>query len=146
MSKSYGNTIDIFAEGKALQKQVMGIVTDATPVDQPKYPEGNNVFALYKLFATPDELGRLADLYRNPMLDADARKGRPFGYGDAKKMLLDRIDAYFAPAREKRKALAADPASVEGVLADGARRARVETCKTMELVRWAVGLHPHPVS
>src|SRR5829696_7605394 len=53
MSKSYGNTIDIFAEGKALRKAVMGVVTDSTPAEQPKDPETNNVFALYKLFATP---------------------------------------------------------------------------------------------
>jgi tryptophanyl-tRNA synthetase len=144
MSKSYGNTIDIFAEGKELRKAVMGIVTDTTPAEQPKQPEGNNVFELYKLFATPEELARMADLYRDPTLDADARKGRPFGYGDAKGMLLAKIDAKFGPARERRKQLAADPAYVEGVLRDGARKARAEARRTMELVRRAVGMAPRP--
>jgi tryptophanyl-tRNA synthetase len=104
------------------------------------------VFALYQLFATPDERSALAEQYRNPMLNADARKGRAFGYGDAKKMLLAKIDAYFAPAREKRKQLAADPVYVERVLRAGAVKARAEARQTMELVRAAVGLQPKPVS
>jgi tryptophanyl-tRNA synthetase len=144
MSKSYGNTIDIFAEGKELKKSVMGIVTDSTPAEAPKTPDGNNVFELYRLFATSAELERMADLFRDPTLDADARKGRPFGYGDAKQMLLAKIDAKFGPARERRKHLAADPARVEAVLRDGARKARVEARKTMELVRAAVGMAPRP--
>ena len=86
----------------------------------------------------------MADLYRDPTLDADARKGRPFGYGDAKGMLLAKIDAKFGPARERRKQLAADPASVEDVLRDGAHKARAEARKTMELVRRAVGMAPRP--
>jgi tryptophanyl-tRNA synthetase len=122
----------------------MGIVTDSTPAEEPKEPEGNNVFELYKLFATPEELARMADLYRDPTLDADSRKGRPFGYGDAKGMLLAKIDAKFGPARERRKQLAADPASVEEVLRKGARKARAEAQKTMELVRRAVGMAARP--
>jgi tryptophanyl-tRNA synthetase len=144
MSKSYANTIDIFAEGKELRKAVMGIVTDSTPAENPKEPDGNNVFELYKLFATPDELARMAEFYRDPTLDADSRKGRPFGYGDAKGMLLAKIDAKFGPARERRKQLAADPASVEQVLRDGARKARAEARQTMELVRQAVGMGSRP--
>ena len=144
MSKSYGNTIDIFAEGQALKKQVMGIVTDSTPVEAPKDPEKCNVFALYKLFATPEEEAALAERYRNPMLNADARKGRPFGYGDAKGMLLAKIDAFFGPAREKRRELAAHPEKVEAILRRGAEKARVETHKTMALVREAVGMHGAP--
>jgi tryptophanyl-tRNA synthetase len=146
MSKSYGNTIDIFAEGKALKDVVGRIVTDSTPVDQPKNPDADNVFALYKLFATGDELGRLADLYRQPMLDADARGGRPFGYGDAKGMLLAKIDTYFAPARERRKQLERDPGFVEEVLSAGAQRAREVAQITLRLVRERVGMHPRPVS
>jgi tryptophanyl-tRNA synthetase len=145
MSKSYGNTIEIFAEGKALKNAVMGIVTDKTPVEAPKDPDTNTVFQLYKLFATPQEVAKMAELYRNPMLDADARGGRPFGYGDAKTMLLGKIDAYFAPFRDRRRKLAADPQSVERVLADGARRARQEAQATMALVRRAVGMGERPV-
>ena len=76
------------------------------------------------------------------MEDAEKRNGRPFGYGDAKGMLLEKINAYFGPFRERRKQLAADPGYVEDVLRDGARRARAEAEKTMALVREAVGLRP----
>ena len=140
MSKSYGNTIEIFAEGKALEKTVMAVVTDSTPVDAPKNPDTCNVFALYKLFATPAELERLADLYRQPSLDADKRNGRPFGYGDAKKMLLAKIDGHFAAARERRKQLVKDPGQVEEVLTAGAKRARGVAQVTLRLVRQAVGI------
>lgn len=145
MSKSYGNTIDIFAEGKALKTAVMGIKTDSTPVDQPKNPETCNAFAVYRLFANAEEQAALAELYRNPMKDAESRGGRPFGYGDAKTMLLAKIDAYFAPARAKRKQLAAQPESVEAVLQAGARKARAEAQQTLTLVRQAVGMSPRPV-
>lgn len=146
MSKSYHNTIDIFAEGKALQTSVMGIVTDSTPLEEPKNPETCNVFALYKLFATPQELDQLADQYKNPMKNAEDRKGRAFGFGDAKKLLLAKIDAYFAPARARRKELLANPGYVEEVLVQGARRAREEARQTMAMVRSRVGMLDHPVT
>jgi tryptophanyl-tRNA synthetase len=144
MSKSYGNTIDIFAEGNALKKTVMNIVTDSTPVEAPKDPTKCTVVALYSLFATPAELEKMTSLYRNPMEDAEQRSGRPFGYGDSKKMLLDRINAHFGPYREKRKELAARPDYVEEVLRKGAHKARAEAQKTMELVRRAVGMTARP--
>ncbi len=140
MSKSYGNTIEIFAEGKALEKAVMAVVTDSTPVDAPKNPDTCNVFALYKLFSTPAERELLANSYRQPMHDADKRNGRPFGYGDAKKMLLAKIDGHFAAARERRKQLANDPGRVEAVLTAGAERAREAARETMHLVRSAIGI------
>ena len=145
MSKSYGNTIEIFAEGKALKNAVMGVVTDSTPVDEPKNPDKCNVFALYKLFATPGEQAEVADLYRNPMKGAEARSGRPFGYGDAKAMLLAKIDAYFGAARERRKQLACDPGYVEEVLSAGAKKARAAAQITLRLVRRAVGMGERPV-
>jgi tryptophanyl-tRNA synthetase len=145
MSKSYGNTIEIFAEGNALKKAVMGIVTDATPVEAPKDPTNNNVVALYNLFASPAEREKMVSLYQHPMEDAEQRQGRPFGYGDAKKMLLDKINAFFGPFRQKRKELAARPDYVEEVLRNGARKARAEAQKTMELVRQAVGMGPRPL-
>lgn len=145
MSKSYGNTIEIFAEGKPLEKAVMGVVTDSTPVDQPKNPDACNAFALYKLFATQAEVAELAALYREPLRGSDARGGRPFGYGDAKKMLLAKIDAYFASARERRKQLARDPGYVEEVLTAGAKRARAAAQITLQLVRGAVGMGARPV-
>jgi tryptophanyl-tRNA synthetase len=130
MSKSYGNTIEIFAEGNALKKTIMSIVTDSTPVEAPKDPDKCNVFALYSLFATDDEKAALAARYR----------AGGMGYGDAKKMLLDKINEHFAPARAKRKELAAQPDRVEAILRQGAERARAEARQTMALVRKAVGM------
>jgi tryptophanyl-tRNA synthetase len=135
MSKSYGNTIEIFAEGKPLQKVVMGIKTDSTPLGQPLDPDKCNVFALYSLFATDDEKAALA---------ADYRAGK-IGYGTAKKLLLAKIDEYFGPFREKRRELAANPTTVEDILREGAKKARAEAQQTMELVRIAVGMKPRPV-
>lgn len=145
MSKSYGNTVEIFAEGKALQSQVMGIVTDSTPLEQPKETATCNVFALYKLFATTEELEVMQEHYRNPLLNAEQRKGRAFGYGDAKKMLLAKVDDRFRVARLKRQELLKDLTEVEAVLKAGAAKARAETVKTLSLVRQAVGMSPRPV-
>ena len=130
MSKSYGNTIDIFAEGKLLEKIVMSIKTDSTPMGQPLNPEGCNVFALYSLFATEEEKQALA---------ADYRAGK-IGYGGAKKLLKAKIDVYFEPFRAKRKELAEHPDTVEDVLREGAKKARQVAQATMELVRAATGL------
>ncbi len=135
MSKSYGNTIDIFAEGKPLKKTVMGIVTDSKGVEDAKDPETCNVFALYSLFASDEEKADLAERYR----------AGGMGYGQAKTELLEKIDAYFAPARERRKQLAADPETVEEILRQGAQRARAEAQATLELARSAVGLLPRSV-
>jgi tryptophanyl-tRNA synthetase len=135
MSKSYGNTIDIFAEGKALKKIVMSIVTDSSTVADPKDPDKCNVFALYSLFANDEEKTALASRYR----------AGGMGYGEAKTELLGKIDAYFDPARERRKELAQKPDYVEQVLMDGAHRARAEAQQTMHLVREAVGMKGHPV-
>jgi tryptophanyl-tRNA synthetase len=130
MSKSYGNTIEIFAEGKALSGNVMRIVTDSTPVEAPKDPDKDNVFALYALFATDEEKAALAARYR----------AGGMGYGDAKKLLVGKIDAAFGPAREKRRQLASDPKVVDGVLARGADRARAVAVETLREVREATGL------
>jgi tryptophanyl-tRNA synthetase len=130
MSKSYGNTIEIFAEGKALRSAVMSVVTDSTPVEAPKDPSKDNVFALYALFATESEKEALTARYRAGGL----------GYGDAKKMLIEKIETHFAEAREKRKRLDADAGVVEAVLARGAERARSVALETMREVREATGL------
>ena len=135
MSKSYGNTIDIFAEGNVLKKKVMSIVTDSTPVEAPKDPEQCNIFALYSLFATDAEKSVLAERYR----------AGGMGYGESKKALLEKIQAYFAPARERRKQLAGDQAYVEEVLRRGAAQAREEAGKVMSRVREAVGMLPRSV-
>ncbi len=136
MSKSYGNTIEIFAEGKPLQKSVMGIVTDSTSVADPKDPGKCTVFALYSLFASEEEKEALAARYR----------AGGMGYGEAKKLLLEKINGFFGPLRERRRQLAADLPAIERVLAEGARRARAEAQQTMALVREAVGMKPRPVA
>jgi tryptophanyl-tRNA synthetase len=136
MSKSYGNTIDIFAEGKPLRKVVMSIVTDSSTVADPKDPDKCNVFALYSLFATDEEKAAMAARYR----------AGGMGYGEAKNALLQKIEDYFAAARERRRQLAKDPATVEDVLRQGAQKARAEAQQTMVLVRDAVGMKAHPVT
>lgn len=130
MSKSYGNTIEIFAEGKPLEKRVMSIVTSSTPLGQPLNPDTCNVYALYSLFASEEEKAALA---------ADYRAGK-IGYGHSKKMLKAKIDDYFAVARQRRRELASQPGLVEDILREGARKARLEAEKTMDLVRTATGL------
>jgi len=130
MSKSYNNTIEIFEPEKAVKKKVMSIVTDSTPVEQPKDPEKCNVFALLKLLATADELNEWEKKYRNGGL----------GYGTVKKRLAELMVEYFGPYRQKRAQLENDVAYVERVLADGAERARAVAGETLAQVRKAVGL------
>jgi len=130
MSKSYGNTLEIFGEPGALKKRVMQIVTDSTPLEEPKNPDTCNAYALYKLFATDAEAADLAARYR----------AGGFGYGTAKKELLAKINEYFAPMREKRAALEKDLDFVNDVLRRGAEKARTEARKTLQAARKAVGL------
>lgn len=130
MSKSYDNTIEIFAEGKPLKKRVMSIVTDSKELEDAKEPEGDNVFALYKLFASEEEQNDLAARYRAGGL----------GYGHAKLELLEKLNEHFEPMREKRKDLAADMDYVEDVLKTGADKARVLARATLQKARQAAGL------
>lgn len=130
MSKSYGNTIGIFDEGKALKKKVMSIVTDSTPLDEPKDPEADNVFALIQLFTDPNKREEIAEAYR----------AGGYGYGDAKKALLSLITDEFAEARERRHKLTENPDYVRDVLHAGGAAARRKAEETMGQVREAVGL------
>jgi tryptophanyl-tRNA synthetase len=130
MSKSYGNTINIFDEGKGLKKKVMSIETDSTPLDEPIDPDTCNVFALIKLFASKSQRDHIAAKYR----------AGGYGYGHAKKELLGFIEEYFAEAREKRKALAEDQSYLQDVLQTGGKRARERAEEVMEPIRSATGL------
>jgi len=130
MSKSYGNTIPIFADDNVIKKAVMGIVTDSKSVDEPKKPEGNTIYELYKLFAEKNESDDFRDRFR---------KGG-IGYGDAKKMLLQKIIAEFRPFREKRLYLENHPKKVETILAKGAEKIREISYGTIQKVREATGL------
>ena len=130
MSKSYGNTIGIFDEGKILKNKVMSIETDSTPLDEPKNPETCNVFALIKLFASPELRDEIAEKYR----------AGGYGYGHAKKELLSLIDNYFAEAREKRKELGQDLDYVKDVLREGGKKARERAETVMEPVYEVTGM------
>ncbi|MCG3128025.1 MAG: Tryptophan--tRNA ligase [Phycisphaerae bacterium] len=130
MSKSYGNTIDLFGEPKAMKKRIMAIVTDSTPVDAPKDPENCNVFALLKLLAPPEETAQWAERYR----------AGGMGYGEAKKRVAELYEDFFGPKRERRAALAARPDELENILRDGGRRARSVAQSVMADVRDACGI------
>jgi tryptophanyl-tRNA synthetase len=130
MSKSYGNTIEMFEPEGSARKKIMSIVTDSTPVEDPKDPEKCNVFALLKLVASPEELAEWEKRYR--------RGG--MGYSEAKKRLAELIIGYFSPFRQKRTELENNIGYVKEVLADGARRAKAVASKVLEQAREAVGL------
>jgi tryptophanyl-tRNA synthetase len=130
MSKSYGNTIEIFAEEKAMKKKIMGIVTDSTPVEAPKDPEDNSIYQLYKLFVSADDAAAMAEKFR----------AGGTGYGDFKKQLFGTVWEYFAPMRAKRAELVADPGYVDEVLRRGAEHANALAEKVVARVEKAVGL------
>ncbi|OHD66315.1 MAG: tryptophan--tRNA ligase [Spirochaetes bacterium RBG_13_51_14] len=130
MSKTYGNTIDIFEDEQSLKKKVMKIVTDSTPVDEPKDPEKCNLFALYRLFADEKKIERMRERYL---------KGG-IGYSDVKKELFGLIWEYFAPFRKKREDLSKDRAEVIRILKKGADKTRMVGSKTLARVKKATGL------
>lgn len=130
MSKSYGNTIDLFLEEKPLRKQIMRIVTDPTPVEEPKSPDSCNLFQVYKLFLNEAGVEDLKQRYLAPGLR----------YGDVKQELFEVVRDFFAPYTEKRKELLADPEGLRKTLAMGADKARYIASKTMRKVRKKGGL------
>jgi tryptophanyl-tRNA synthetase len=129
MSKSYGNTIDIFAEEKILKKQVMGIVTDSIPVEDPKDPDKCNVFTLYKHLASKKEIDALAKQYRSGGL----------GYGDAKKALLNKILEHFSKERTAYTELSSKKEYVQEVLAKGAIKAKKVAAESLKLAKKNIG-------
>ena len=130
MSKSYNNTIELFGEEKAIRKKIMSIPTDSTPMEAPKDPDKCNIFALYKLFSTQEQIDALAAKYR----------AGNFGYGHAKQALFEAYMEFFAPMRKRREELLKDPGYIEEVLKKGAERANAVAARTMEKVRKTVGL------
>jgi tryptophanyl-tRNA synthetase len=130
MSKSYGNTIELFLPEKALRKKIMSIVTDSTPVEAPKDPTNSAILSLYRLFARPEMVASM---------ESDFRAGG-IGYGEFKKRLFEAIWESFAPMRQRRTELEADLDFVNQVLANGALRAQEVAQKTMTRVRSAVGV------
>jgi tryptophanyl-tRNA synthetase len=130
MSKSYDNTIELFAEPAVVRKAIMSIKTDSTPVEAPKDPTNDNVFALLKLFATEQETAEWEARYR---------KGGT-GYGEAKKRLFELFEERFAGPRRRRAELVADPSYVDDVLREGGKKARAVAQQTMAEVYRACGL------
>ena len=131
MSKSYGNALPIFGDEKEVRKLInKKIVTDATPLEDPKPTDGSIILALYKLFASPMQYDRMLDQHHSGGV----------GYGQFKKDLFEAYWEYFRPAREKRAWVLAHPEYVDNVLSTGAARAREEASKTLSRVRRAVGL------
>ncbi len=130
MSKSYGNTIPIFLEGKQLKKRVMAIETDATPVEEPKDPDNCNLYKLLQLFATPERMQEIRNLY--------IKGGAAYGY--LKLELLDLLNDRFGKARKKKEEYLSDTTSLREILAKGGEKARQKAAVTLDLVRDRVGL------
>ncbi len=131
MSKSYENTIDIFEETeKKLRSKIMKIVTDSTPVEDPKDPSESYIVQLYKLFVDAVAVSEMEEAFR----------AGGHGYGHFKQQLFESIRDYFAPMRERRERLVKDTGYVDDVLAEGGKKARKEARKVMDRVRQAVGM------
>ena len=130
MSKSYDNTIEIFSDEKALRQKIARIVTDATPVADPKDPEKCNLYATISLFLDEGEKADLAERYRRGGVK----------YSDVKKELFERMLERFREARKRRSELSRDPESIRKILKKGAEKARSKALPTLEDVRKKVGL------
>ena len=129
MSKSYGNTIDIFSPAKTLKKQVMGIITDSKGMDEAKDPDSCNVFALYKLLADSDAISEMRDNY--------SQGG--YGYGHAKKELLSLITEVYGEARESYDSFHSKPERIEAKLQAGADKVRPIANEVLGRVKDALG-------
>ncbi|AMV32678.1 Tryptophan--tRNA ligase [Pirellula sp. SH-Sr6A] len=130
MSKSYNNTLGLFEPAKDLRKKIMRISTDSRPMEDPKDPETDHLFQLYRLFATPEQTEEVREIY--------LRGG--FGYGDIKKRLADAADAYLDPARARRAELEGNPDRVDQILREGAERARARARAVLDRAQRACGL------
>ncbi|MFI3242650.1 MAG: tryptophan--tRNA ligase [Akkermansia sp.] len=131
MSKSYGNTLPIFGEEKPMRKLInKKVVTDATPLEDPKPTENSILLSLYKLFATPEQYAAMIAGYEQGGI----------GYGQFKKDLFEAYWEFFRTARERRTQIINDPSYVDAVMAAGALKARETANTTLTRVRQALGL------
>jgi tryptophanyl-tRNA synthetase len=130
MSKSYKNTIDLFASDKQVKKVIMGIKTDSTPVEQPKPTADSPLYSLLSVLASPSDFAEISASYQ--------RGGE--GYGVYKLKLLELFHATFDQARSRRSELERDLGAVETILKNGADRARAVASAKMDEVKTAVGL------
>lgn len=129
MSKSYDNTIPLFATREQLKKLIAGIVTDSSAPGEPKTVEGSALFQIYQAFATNEETEALRKAYASGI-----------AWGDAKQLVFERIDREIGPMREAYEALMKDPAKIEAILLAGAVKARQLATPFMGRLRQAVGL------
>ncbi|MDD2610622.1 MAG: tryptophan--tRNA ligase [Giesbergeria sp.] len=129
MSKSYDNTIPLFSSRAQLQKLIGGLLTDSRLPGEPKEVEGSALFQIYQAFATEAETAALRQAYADGI-----------AWGDAKKLLLERVDQVIAPMRAEYETLIADPARMERTLLAGAERARALATPFIRELRHAVGL------
>ena len=130
MSKSYGNTVELFLEEAPLKKKIMGIQTDSTPVESPKPIEGSAILGIYRHVASPSDYAAM---------EAEFLAGGT-GYGEFKKRLFGAVWEYFTPMREERRRFASDPGEVNRILRAGAERAAAISHPVMERLRRAIGL------
>jgi tryptophanyl-tRNA synthetase len=133
MSKSYDNIIPIFAPPEELLKYIMGMVTDSRPPQQPKDPEQDNLFRLYRFFAAPAEIEALREKYLHGGI----------GYGEVKKALFDLLERTFGDARGRYEKYIQDRPYLEGVLRYGAVKARAVGAPMLDNVRRAVGIRSY---
>jgi tryptophanyl-tRNA synthetase len=131
MSKSRGNIINIFLDDKALRKQIMGIETDSTPLEEPKNPDTCKIFGLYRLLATAEQQQAMRVNYANA--------NRDYGYGHAKQALFDLILEKFRTEREKYNYYMAHPSEVEELLLIGAKKAGQVADGVLKKVRNKLG-------
>ena len=131
MSKSYDNTIPLFAPKDQLRKLIMGILTDSRAPGEPKSTEGSAVFQLYQAFATTEETAALARAYADGI-----------AWGEAKQLVADRLEQEIAPLRKEYDALIQNPAKIEQTLLQGAEKARAIATPFTRRLRHAVGLRP----
>ncbi|MEP6633793.1 MAG: tryptophan--tRNA ligase, partial [Luteimonas sp.] len=130
MSKSYDNTIPLFAPREQLKKLILSIVTDSKAPGEPKGADGSNVFQLYQAFANTEETASMRAAFESGI-----------AWGDAKQALFERIDTEIAPLRERYQSLVAQPQRIEQQLRDGAQRLRARyATATLSALRHAVGL------
>ena len=129
MSKSYDNTIPLFAPAAQMRKQIAGIVTDSKAPGEPKSTEGSALFQIYQAFASAEETAAFAQAYADGI-----------GWGDAKQMLFERIDREVAPMRAQYEALIHNPAELDRLLRIGAEKARALATPFIQELRQAVGL------
>jgi len=131
MSKSYDNTIPLFAPRDQLRKLIMGILTDSRAPGEPKDTQGSALFQIYQAFATPEETASLTQAFADGI-----------AWGEAKQRLFERLDHEISPMRERYEALLRDPAAIEATLKLGAEKARAVASPFAQRFRNAVGLRP----